>query len=346
MCDRAPRSFRLANGGCTEDHVGPGSYQVPFLKQQATDGYAPFLSLAARESIYPVTSNTEKAFPGPGHYNVSTKQYNIKGGRSLQNREKRFKKFTSDGPGPASYGQPCPGKSAMAKRKVLEAKEHLQSKISRSPSVFRTIVPSIPSYGQSCGYHINEDDSIMKDIPPAIDSTLGPAYYKPQFNFSSTTLKYKGIHFGTSLRRSELSLKSGPGPGQYDIVQKKPPLCENINMKKDQQKNYCLHLPRYYEIIILEEKKKGVPGPGKYNIKSQFQENESMTPNGSNASRAFISQSQRFAPVKSTTAAPGTCNKSRTAFMPLKKTPTLKNIPFGQSAARFTQDSKTEEIPG
>ncbi|XP_066242647.1 sperm-tail PG-rich repeat-containing protein 2 [Saccopteryx leptura] len=257
MCDRAPRDFRSADGGRTEDHVGPGSYQVPYPKQQATDGYAPFLSLAARESKFPVASNTEKAFPGPGHYNVSKKQ-----------------------------------------------------KISRSPSVFRTIVPSIPSCGQSCGYHINEDDSIMKDIPPAIDSTLGPAYYKPQFNFSSATLKYKGIHFGMSLRRLELPLKSGPGPGQYDIVQKKPPFCENINIKKDRQKNYCLHLPRYYEIIILEEKKK------------------------------------RFAPVRSTAAAPGTCNKSRTAFKSLKKTPTLKNIPFGQSAARFTQDSQTEAMPG
>lgn len=55
---------------------------------------------------------------------------------------------------------------------------------------------------------------------------------------------------------------------------------------------------------------------------------------------------QRFAPNKSTTPAPGTYNESRTAFKSLKKTPTLKNTPFGQSAARFTQVSRTEEIPG
>lgn len=35
MYDRAPRVLRFAEGGSTEDHVGPGSYQVPFLKQQA-----------------------------------------------------------------------------------------------------------------------------------------------------------------------------------------------------------------------------------------------------------------------------------------------------------------------
>ncbi|VCX10197.1 unnamed protein product, partial [Gulo gulo] len=120
MYDRAPRLFRLAEGGSTEEHVGPGSYQVPFLKQQATGGYAPFLSLAARESTFTVASNTEKAVPGPGHYNVSEAQYNIKGGHSLQNREKRFKKFVSDSPGPASYDQFYPGTLDIMNRKTLQ----------------------------------------------------------------------------------------------------------------------------------------------------------------------------------------------------------------------------------
>ena len=55
-------------------------------------------------------------------------------------------------------------------------------KISRALTVSRSVyVPSIPSCGQSHGYHINEDDSIIKHFPPASDGTLGPAYYKPQF---------------------------------------------------------------------------------------------------------------------------------------------------------------------
>uniref|UniRef100_A0A4X1UFF8 Sperm tail PG-rich repeat containing 2 n=1 Tax=Sus scrofa TaxID=9823 RepID=A0A4X1UFF8_PIG len=257
MYDRAPRLLRLAEGGSTEDHVGPGSYQVPFLKQQAAGGYAPFLSLAARESTLTVASNTEKAIPGPGHYNVSEVQ-----------------------------------------------------KISRALTVSRSVyVPSIPSCGQSYGYHINEDDSIIKHFPPASDGTLGPAYYKPQFDFSNVTLKYKGIHFGNSLGRLELPIKLGPGPGQYDIIQKKATHYENINIKKDQQPNYYSNLPRFYEVIILQRKK-------------------------------------RFVPVKSITPAPGTYTESRTAFKPLKKTIGLKNTPFGQSAARFTQDSKTEKTPG
>ncbi|XP_077739068.1 sperm-tail PG-rich repeat-containing protein 2 isoform X6 [Canis aureus] len=340
MYDRAPRLLRLAEGGSTEEHVGPGSYQVPVLRQQATGGYAPFLSLATRESTFTVASNTEKAVPGPGHYNVSEAQYNIKGGHSLQNREKRFKNFGSESPGPASYDQFYPGTLDTVKRKAPQ-------KISRAPPpVSRSVdVPSIPSCGRSYGYDINEDGGIIKHFPPASDSTLGPAYYKPQLDFSSATLKYKGIHFGNSLGRLELPIKSGPGPGQYDIGQKKTPHYENINIKKDQQLNYCLNLPRFYEVIILQEEKKGVPGPGKYDIKSQFRKAESI-PSVNDASPAFLSQSQRFVPMKSITPAPGTYNESRTAFNSLKKAPGLKSTPFGQSAARFTQDCRTEEMPG
>ncbi|XP_070308501.1 sperm-tail PG-rich repeat-containing protein 2 [Odocoileus virginianus] len=346
MYDRAPRVLRLAEGGSTEDRVGPGSYQVPYLKQQATGGYAPFLSLTARESTFTVISNTEKDVPGPGHYNVSEKQCNIKGGQSLQNREKRFKKFISDGPGPASYDRSYPGTLAVVNRKTLEAKKHLQSKMSRALTVFRSVyVPSIP-FGRSYGYDINEDDSIIKHLPPTSDSTLGPAYYKPQIDFSRATLKYKGIHFGNSLGRLQLPITSGPGPGQYDITQKKSPHYENVNIKKDQQQNSGSNLRQLCEVKILQEEKEGVPGPGRYDIKSQFQKNKSTKSNVNDASPAFLSQSQRFVPMKSITPAPGTYNESRTAFKPLKKTLGLKNISFGQSAARFTQDSKTEKMPG
>lgn len=35
MYDRAPRLLDLANRGSTEEHVGPGTYQVPFAKPRA-----------------------------------------------------------------------------------------------------------------------------------------------------------------------------------------------------------------------------------------------------------------------------------------------------------------------
>ncbi|XP_054544060.1 sperm-tail PG-rich repeat-containing protein 2 [Talpa occidentalis] len=347
MYDRAPRLLRLAEGGSTDEHVGPGSYQVPFLKKQATGGYAPFLSLAARESTFTLASNIEKVAPGPGYYNISKTQYNVKGGHSLQNREIRFQKFISDSPGPASYDQPYLGPLGTMNRKVLETKEHLQSKISRALTISRRFeVPSIPSCGQSYGYDIKEDGSIKKHFPADSDSTLGPAYYKPHFNFSNATLRYKGIHFGNSLGRLQLPVKTWPGPGHYDIVLKKVPHYENINIKKEERQNYCSYLPRFFEAIILQEEKKSVPGPGKYDIKSQFQQTENLKPTANNVSAAFLSQSQRFIPIKSITPAPGTYNEYQTAFKSLKKTSALKNTPFGQSAARFIQDSRTEEMPG
>ncbi|XP_006893161.1 PREDICTED: sperm-tail PG-rich repeat-containing protein 2 [Elephantulus edwardii] len=231
MYDRAPRLFRLSEGSSTENSVGPGSYQVPSLKPRAADGYAPFLSLATRESSFPVDSNAGKAVPGPGHYNVSKAQ-----------------------------------------------------RMSRIPIVSRTVdVPSIPSFSLAYGYHINEDDTIIKRFPPSHDNTLGPAYYKPQYDGFSTTLKYKGVHFSNSLGRRELIPEAGPGPGHYDLVQVQAPHYENVNIKKEQQQNLCSSKPRFYDIILLLEEKK------------------------------------RFVPIKSITPAPGTYNETQTDLRSLKK---------------------------
>ncbi|XP_004863247.1 sperm-tail PG-rich repeat-containing protein 2 [Heterocephalus glaber] len=252
------RNKFLAEGGSTEDHVGPGSYQVPAPKRRVAYGYVPFLSLTDRESTFTIVSTIKDA-PGPGHYNVSEAQ-----------------------------------------------------KVSRRPSVTRNVdVPSIPSCGQSYGYHINEDGRIMKCFPPASDSTLRPAYYKPQFDVSLATLKYKGIHFGNASGRKELPKKLGPGPGQYEIIKEKTLHYENINIKKDQQQDYCSNIPQFYKVIELQEEKK-----------------------------------RKFIPMKSITPAPGTYNEPRPAFKTSKKTSGLKNTPFGQRAARFTQDSMEEEMPG
>ncbi|XP_075399660.1 sperm-tail PG-rich repeat-containing protein 2 [Tenrec ecaudatus] len=258
MYDRAPRLLKLTEGSGTEDCVGPGSYQVPFLKQQVTGGCAPFLSLAARESHFPVGYSTENAVPGPGHYNVSKAQKN-----------------------------------------------------SRALSAFRTIdVPSIPSCERAYGYHINEDDTIIKQFPPTHDSTLGPAFYKPQNDVFNATLKYKGVHFSNSSGRRDLPPKQGPGPGHYEIVQEKTPHYENINIKKEQQQDCSSHFPRFYDVIISQEEKK------------------------------------RFVPMKSIAPAPGTYNVPPSTTKPSKKTLGLKTSAFGQTAARFTQEWGPEEMPG
>ncbi|KAM7113279.1 sperm-tail PG-rich repeat-containing protein 2 [Ciconia maguari] len=49
---------------------------------------------------------------------------------------------------------------------------------------------------------------------------------------------------------------------------------ENVNNKKEGKKKYELFIPRYHEVIELQEEKEGFPGPGQYEMKSQFQKRE------------------------------------------------------------------------
>lgn len=46
---------------------------------------------------------------------------------------------------------------------------------------------------------------------------MGPAFYKPTYSSTATTVKYKGVHFG-ALRSSRMKFSgaAGPGPGDYN----------------------------------------------------------------------------------------------------------------------------------
>ncbi|XP_043401443.1 sperm-tail PG-rich repeat-containing protein 2 isoform X3 [Chelonia mydas] len=391
MYDRAPRALTRPAGG-TEAHVGPGSYQLQPGKQQKADGYAPFLSLTTRDFAF-TFPNAEVDVPGPGHYDIAKVQNNIKGGESLQNKEKRFKEIRTETPGPGSYNQPPAVELEINNRKEREPKEHSQQRTAGSIKVYRKVDgPSIPSPGQAFGYEEAEDGTLIKQYPPQRDVTLGPAYYRPVIgaissilitdiasawrrqqaqlraiihflyvecenlgdhhwankNGTYSAMKYKGVHFGNLTgKRSEFKAQAGPGPGEYDITQESALHYENVNIKKEDKKKYEPYVPRYHEVIVLQEEKKGVPGPGQYEIKSQFQKVENTTQNGNEVPRApFLSQSKRFVHVKSITPAPGTYNEPRSALESLKKTSGMKKIPFGQTTVRFTQDSRLEKTPG
>ncbi|XP_072718683.1 sperm-tail PG-rich repeat-containing protein 2 [Ciconia boyciana] len=54
---------------------------------------------------------------------------------------------------------------------------------------------------------------------------------------------------------------------------------ENVNNKKEGKKKYELFIPRYHEVIELQEEKEGFPGPGQYEMKSQFQKRENSPKN-------------------------------------------------------------------
>uniref|UniRef100_A0ACB8E8T3 Uncharacterized protein n=1 Tax=Sphaerodactylus townsendi TaxID=933632 RepID=A0ACB8E8T3_9SAUR len=87
----------------------------------------------------------------------------------------------------------------------------------------------------------------------------------------------------------------------------------------------------------------GIPGPGQYDIKSQFQKAEGTSQDRHEVA-PFLSITERFTSVKSSTPAPGTYNETRSALESLKKA--TKNIPFGHTSVRFTEDYRLRKTPG
>ncbi|KAH0615858.1 hypothetical protein JD844_026447 [Phrynosoma platyrhinos] len=331
MYDRAPRALTLTVG-CPEPHLGPGCYDLPSSARQLRDGFAPFLSLTSR-GLQSISQNAEDDIPGPGHYEIERAQKTIKGGQSLQYKEKRFRDIRTDTPGPGTYCQsPSMGQDISRPKKPV--KVPAAQKFSSSIKILRkTEAPSIPSQGQAYGYEELEDGTLIKQNPPSRDSTLGPAYYQmnsglsekgksrslqrqvvkvmrteaghaanrakepkkrneantgediaknnlrpidekafvaktadrkrrnqwPELKENETypTMKYKGVHFGNlTEKRHEFKAHEGPGPGDYDVIPEHVVQYENVNIKREIQKKYDLCVPRYHEVIVLQEEKK------------------------------------------------------------------------------------------
>nr|XP_015195799.1 PREDICTED: sperm-tail PG-rich repeat-containing protein 2 isoform X2 [Lepisosteus oculatus] len=311
MYDKAPR-VTCATVGSTAPAVGPGSYDVRKFESNKADCYAPFLSLSSRETLFN-PSNADVAAPGPGQYDVSPLKKHILGGRSIQNRSKRFEEHFSDVPGPGSYDV-IPAVSGVRAGKPVEdtpAKRSLRKGASsRIRYLQKRDIPSIPSPGQAYGYEENEDGVLHKQPPHPRDETLGPAFYNPGPIESYATQKYKGVHFGNqTAARCELKVKEGPGPGEYDLLEESALHYEHVNIRKEEQKQE-LFIPRYHEVVALQEEKK------------------------------------RFAPVKSETPAPGAYDDPRTALERLRKITGMKKSPFGVTAVRFTPVSRKTITPG
>uniref|UniRef100_A0A8C2WCZ5 Sperm tail PG-rich repeat containing 2 n=1 Tax=Cyclopterus lumpus TaxID=8103 RepID=A0A8C2WCZ5_CYCLU len=263
-------------------------------------GRAPRVTLMAR-------SGTSSSV-GPGAYD----QLNVHGGRSLQNRSKRFAEVASKVPGPGAYD-------------VLPASGNTLQAVTAESDI-----PSIPSPGKAFGY---EED--------ALDTTLGPAYYDPLLSEKSSAQKYKGVHFGNMTgKRSAATVEEGPGPGQYY------PEIENVNLQKEQRGRAELFIPRYHELVPKQEEKKGVPGPGQYYIRSQFEKPVKSSGNLPKVTCPFLSQTERFSPVKEVAPPVGVYNGPRCALELLKKASGVKKSPFGITAVRFTQNHKTCSTPG
>lgn len=342
MYDRAVR-FKdqgLVNETSTSDNLGPGSYDIKdtIIGSRKGEGYAPFSSLHARESH--LLNRDEIMKPGPGSYEAKIIYDHIKGASSIGNRSKRFDERVNETPGPGNYEisrslvKTAPGKQDCG---------GTRSQISRVPYA----PPSIPSPGQAFGFEEGRDGVLKKQKVPDIDRTIGPAYYAVKNKDTAPVQKYKGVHFGalTAKRNTDINKSiETPGPGAYTISDERTAKLDSLIIEELNKKPIEAKLPRYHEIITIDEKKKAVPGPGQYELKGQFEKidpvyDPSLRP-------SFGVQSKRFTNPKEITPAPDLYDDRRHALESCDKMCGLKQSPFGQSSRRFEKPHHVKRTPG
>ncbi|XP_072527962.1 sperm-tail PG-rich repeat-containing protein 2 [Salminus brasiliensis] len=336
MYSRAPRLTELSSGGSTSSAVGPGAYPVHTTSSSTTpphDSYAPFLSLSSRPSVFDSAGGSS---PGPGHYDIGGVGAAVPGGQSLQNRSKRFEEPQSDGPGPGAYNITHPAGQKACTHSAAERGSKRVQLLSHSDA------PSIPSPGQAFGFEENEHGTLCRHKPPNTDNTLGPAYYSP----AQVEQRHKGVPFSwMTEKRAGLKLAEGPGPGQYSPEEDHAVQYENVNLRRDVRSRAELQVPRYHQLLTLQEEKKGVPGPGQYDVKGQF-EKHTDPPRATVSRPAFMTKTPRFSAMKQMAPPVGSYNDPRCALESLMKPSGLKKSPFNRTAARFDPDRRIGTTPG
>jgi len=348
MYDRATRALTQPATGTTTD-VGPGSYNADvggFDAKRKLDGYAPFCSMTDRTSFLTVRKSQE-FIPGPGSFDPRFQDYPI-GASALANRAQRFQDKPDETPGPGSYNLSKASDWVKTKPQAPVPGELSQQKICQQ-RLFAP--PSIPSPGQSYGYEDNGEGALKKQVSPERDRTLGPAFYRISDEETAAVKKYKGIHFGKmkAKRTRDVKCADTPAPGCYDPYV--PTIPENgIEKKSGETKPILSKLPRYHEIVTMVETKKAVPGPGHYEIKSQFEKSRDTTSGNINPEAvvrpSFGSQAKRFSESNDVTPAPTSYDDPRHALEICNKISGLKNSPFGMTATRFTKEHHVRRTPG
>jgi hypothetical protein len=222
-------------------------YEVPDKKQGA-EGYAPFLCMRARESIFQVVDQVVVA-PGPGHYNPMLPD-KVKGCKSLANKSQRFSKPQTLAPGPGTY-------SVSKSTDWLKHTYNTPSSPPKSRLQYnrQKAAPSIPTPGQSYGYEEDSEGVLRAQDAPPQDKTMGPAYYNVFYDDTEASKKYKGVHFGRrTSQRMKFEGKPGPGPGDYHVHL--PDREDSEITAARQNKKFEAKLPRYHELVVQEETKK------------------------------------------------------------------------------------------
>jgi len=352
MYDRAPRVLTQPTTGTNHD-IGPGSYEPDRFNNKFSSrhkiGYAPFLSMSLRESFLTIKDEFKIAAPGPGTYDPRVYDH-TKGASTLANKEQRFYEKPRESPGPGSYNLSKPSdwlknKHALQLHQGIGNKEQVPAKAQLEVRR-KSDPPSIPSPGQAFGFEDGPDGTLQKQKVPDRDGSLGPAFYKINYNETEAVKKYKGVHFGKMTSKREVKTKDedNPGPGQYDPYKPSAKTHFDLMIEERKQNPIEAKLPRYHEIVTLFENKKAVPGPGHYQIKSQF-EPEKVN-HDATLRPSFGSQAKRFLSTCDLSPAPGSYDDPRHSLETCNRISGLKKSPFGQTSVRFAKEHHVKRTPG
>ncbi|XP_075248725.1 sperm-tail PG-rich repeat-containing protein 2-like [Convolutriloba macropyga] len=351
MYDRAPRIVSQVKPTTTEI-VGPGAYEVPIpadISRRKYDGYAPFGSLAPRNNSFLPSENTVLLAPGPGSYNLD-KTSLLKGTGTLNSLTKRFGSSHKEVPGPSEYNvngfnsigsglDATGGQATMSRSHTMPEARKTKLVVARKPDA-----PSIPAQAQAYGYEETEEGVLRRQEPPPKDSSMGPAFY--QKNIPST-FNQRTANFGGYAGRKVEKPKLGPGPGEYDPHNPEVYVVENVNAKYLESRRPESHVPRFTESIQKAEEKRGVPDPGKYEVKSMFEKRPPVvnTEGIEVEQPPFMTQERRFKDSKTIEPGPGSYNDPRNAMEATKRITGLKRSPFGQTALRFSKSASEAPPP-
>lgn len=362
MYDRAPRAAMDSgspwivggnqSAGC---HLGPGAYSEIKLQRREA-GFAPFLSTRGRESFLEL--EVKDPNPGPGHYEMAGSS-NGNGTSFGKNRTERFQDFSTDVPGPGHY--PVNNKTDMrAPGKGFGPVSNNTARADSFEWVRKKAPPSIPAAHQSFGYEEGPAGYLIGQQGPDHDSQGGPAFYSIESQFDAAKRSKRGIDFGKSrAKRCEFRGKEGPSPAAYLEHQVKPDGVDvgGPHQEQRQTHSFASRATRYHQMVPANEAKKDVPGPGTYQLRSQFDKKKrNKFQNFGSTSKRLVGAgdpSDRQALENTKTPGPGTYDELRTAF--IKTTPTPGGTarggtmvdhptPFGTTANRF--DARYEGTPG
>ncbi|KAJ3008790.1 Sperm-tail PG-rich repeat-containing protein 2 [Thoreauomyces humboldtii] len=323
---------------------GPGTYRPPDPVRRTRSPHREPLELGSR--THPLTRQ-----PGRGPSTVN-KEGEGKDGQE-DGDEVVVERRGSEPGKPTVHGRAAGGAGrTKVKRKSRSA---AGSEGGRSKIVWRRKhgAPSIPPTRRAFGFQENADGDLVPRKPPKTSEDPGPAY-NPHTSFASRSqYEHRGptfMHSGEdTAERLTFRTLDTPAPGMYETADVRSYYAASGGTGNEAALMTLAPCVRLTDAILKDSKKKNVPGPGAYEIKTPIQENMER-PRGRilfASAGGHVHPSEYLTTEQARTPGPGAYHPE-SAEAP--KTPIGRPQPFGSTTTRFNDPaghrSKSQPAPG